>query len=315
MEWLMATIAVIAAVFFAVRYLLLKNALRDTIEQLTHIKEDVLQNRRIHLSMPDKDMEALAIGINQMVQRFQEERVQADRRERAFQEQIEAISHDLRTPLTVIVGYLSMMSEQNKRGVLDANELAETLVVLRRKADGMERLVNQFYEYSRLIANDTALSCEAVDMGKVVRETLLNNVFLLEQAGIDVSVSVDETPQWVMADAGALERVVTNLLQNVARYAKRNLQIKVVDCGKIVQLQVVNDTEVLNENDLPHLFERFYAGDKARPIGSSGLGLTIARGLVEEMDGMMDVVMLPAEDDATQKRWICFTVGLKKVGA
>ncbi|MDQ9824720.1 hypothetical protein RFZ44_15505, partial [Acinetobacter sp. 163] len=66
-------------------------------------------------------------------------------------------------------------------------------------------------------------------MGKVVRETLLNNVFLLEQAGIDVSVSIDETPQWVIADAGALERVVTNLLQNVARYAKSNLQVKVTE--------------------------------------------------------------------------------------
>ena len=73
-------------------------------------------------------------------------------------------------------------------------------------------------------------------------------------------------------------------------------------------------TEVLKENDLHHLFERFYAGDKARPTGSSGLGLTIARGLVEEMDGTMDAVMLPTEDDMMEKRWICFTVGLKKVG-
>ena len=314
MEWVVIAGVVVLAIFLVVRYVLLKNALQDAIEQLAHIEEDVMQNRRMHLSVPNKDLEALVCGINQMVQRFQEERIQSDCRERAFQEQIEAISHDLRTPLTVIVGYLSMMSEQNKCGKLDANELAETLDVLRRKADGMERLVNQFYEYSRLIANDTVLACEAVDMGKVVRETLLNNVFLLEQAGIDVSVSIDETPQWVIADAGALERVVTNLLQNVARYAKSNLQVKVAEREETVQLQVVNDTEVLKENDLHHLFERFYAGDKARPTGSSGLGLTIARGLVEEMDGTMDAVMLPTEDDMTEKRWICFTVGLKKVG-
>lgn len=314
MEWVIVAIAVVVAVVFAVRHCLLKNALQATVDQLTGIEEDVLQNRRVHLSIPDKDLEALAVGVNQVIRCFQEERIQSDRRERAFQEQIEAISHDLRTPLTVIVGYLSMMSEQHKRGSLDDNELAEMIDVLQRKAGGMERLVNQFYEYSKLIAKDAVLACEAVDMGKVVRETLLNNVFLLEQAHIEVAVSIDEKPLWIAGDAGALERVVTNLLQNVARYAKSNLQIQVIEREKIVQLQVVNDTEVLNENDLRHLFDRFYAGDKARPVGSSGLGLTIARGLAEEMDGTMDAVMLPAEDEETQAKWICFTVCLKKIG-
>lgn len=315
MEWVIVAIAVVVAVIFAVRHCLLKNALRATVDQLAGIEEDVLQNRRVYLSVPDKDLEALAVGINQVIRCFQEARIQSDRRERAFQEQIEAISHDLRTPLTVIVGYLSMMSEQHKRGSLDDRELTEMLDVLQRKAGGMERLVNQFYEYSKLIAKDVALSCEAVDMGKVVRETLLNNVFLLEQARIEVMVSIDEKPLWIAGDAGALERVVTNLLQNVARYAKSKLQIRVIEREKTVQLQVVNDTEVLKENDMCHLFDRFYAGDQARPTGSSGLGLTIAKGLVEEMGGTMDAGILPVEDDDAQTRWIRFNIVLNKIGA
>lgn len=312
MKWMMVVGLIFIAVYCSVRYAILKNALKHTTQQLTYIGEDILQNRQLYLSVPDKELEAFSIAVNQLICRFQEERIRSDCREQAFQGQIEAVSHDLRTPLTVIAGYLSMLRMQNKECSLDGEVLSDVIDILQRKTAGMEQLVNQFYEYSRVIAQDTTLECEAVDINKMVRETLLNNVMLLEQAGIQVAFESDSVPIWVFGDASAIERIISNLLENVARYAKANLTVDFRETANEIQLLMKNDTEKLREEDVAHLFERFYAANYARSEGSTGLGLTIAKGLVEEMDGHLQANVLP-ESMGDDCLWICFTVTLKKV--
>lgn len=313
MEWAIVAGALMIAIYFALRYYILKNALRQTTAQVTYIEENVTQNRRLHLSVPDNDLEKLSVAINQMIDCFQAARIRGERRERAFQGQIESISHDLRTPLTVIVGYVSMLRQQQTQGTLAPEALEEMLEVLQRKASGMEHLVNQFYEYSRLVATDVSLSCEAVDFGKAARETLLDNSFLLEQAGIEVAWLVKEAPIWVFADETALERAITNLLQNVARYAKNSLRIEMEETSDDVSLLLTNNTEVLAEKDMDKLFERFYAADAARTEGSTGLGLTIAKGLVEEMAGNLEAIVESSQSEQNGECWVQFKLTLQKL--
>lgn len=306
MAWIIAVSAMVLAGFFAARWLLLKRAVREVHGALLELEKDVGQNKYLHLPLPDADLENLLIGINGMLDAIRNERIDYVKKERAFQEQIEAVSHDLRTPLTVINGYLTLLQKQSESLSVQQQEM---LAAVERKAQKMAELVEQFYEYARMTANDFDLKMEALDMGKLMRETFLSNCLLLETAELEVEADFPDHPLWVAGDASALERVFTNLLQNASRYAERYLYLTLhTEAGNAVAC-FENDAASLSPEMLQQLFERFYMNDAARTQGGTGLGLTIAKGLVEEMGGSLETMLVDAaQSDAPPA--VCFVLCL-----
>ena len=241
--------------YFAYRWFTLRNALRQTRAELALVRQDLSQNQMLHLPLPDAELSALLDDFNTLLTDIQRERQSYAKRERAFQRQIEAISHDLRTPLTVILGQLKLFKRNHAAAIVHDPELAETVAILEQKTETMKNLVSQFYDYSRLAADDMHLSLSRVDAGRILRE--------------------------------ALARVFQNLLQNASRYAASKLALSAEATDERLILCFTNDSHTLALDDVPRLFERFYTPDDSRHQGSTGLGLPVARALAEEMQGTL----------------------------
>lgn len=325
MIYLLICLLLILAAVFALRFYMLKAALRDTSRQLQEICQNIGENQVVHLPLPDRDLEMLMASMNQALGEIRAQGENYARRERAFQAQIQAISHDLRTPLTVILGYLKFFQ---KKDAMSADEQKEILKIMERKARSMEDLVAEFYDYSRLYARDYTVTIEKTDAGKILREVFAENCLMLESAHLQVSQDLPKHPVWVLGQAGALERIFANLFQNAARYGDSFLELTMEEKGSQILISFTNNTTRLSPGDVPYLFDRFYMGDPSRSRGGSGLGLTIAHSLARAMGGSLTAEMpdgdAPSSPDAPDKdekdaafpgRRIRFTLCLKSAGS
>lgn len=314
MIYIFFVVAVIIGAYFAFRLFLLKYALRETDKQLQDIQKDLTQNQVLHLPIPDKDLGKVMNSFNNTLEVIRNERQSYEKREKEFQQAIENISHDLRTPLTVILGYLKFMKKSDKE--LDINkDLAETLAIIERKAKSMEKLVTQFYAFSRLSSQDYSLTIHEVDVCRILRETLVDNYQILEQAHLKVDAELPEYPISILGEEGALERIFSNLFQNAGRYASNFLNILIKEYEGKTSISFVNDTDILCESDIPHLFDRFYMQDSARNQSGTGLGLTVAKSLAESMDGTLNIEVINSNYDLLddKKVTVCFKLELKNV--
>ena len=306
MTAILLTLVLVLAAYFAFRFYLLKKALKETSEQLQVIQKDLKQNQVLHLPLPDHDLEALMSSINCTLDAIRSERKDYAKRESEFQAEIEAISHDLRTPLTVILGYLGFLQKQRLSLTADQKEMLD---IIERKARSMEMLISQFYDYSRLNANDYEIKIEEIDVGRTLREVFAENCMMLEKAVLQVKTDFPNHPVWVEGETTALERIFSNLFQNAGRYANHFLNISIQENGTSVQIIFENDTLKANADNIPHLFDRFYMADTSRNKGGTGLGLTIAKCLAEEMAGSLTADLINGEGKETPR--LRFTLCLK----
>ena len=311
MIYLLFVIALLLGGYFAVRYFSIKHALREVDRDLQEIKKDISQNRILHLSLPDKTMEGFMKSMNGVLSEINRERQRFREQEMEIQQQIENISHDLRTPLTVILGYLKYMKKASKAEDM-TEEQKETLEIIERKAKSMERLVSQFYMYSRLNAQEYKPTIQEVDACRILRETLMDHYQLLEQVPLKVYTELPEYPVTVLGEADSLERIFSNLFQNAARYADSFLNIFITSEKGKAKISFENDTDKISEEDIPHLFDRFYMQDDSRHQGGTGLGLTVAKSLAEAMDGTLEALVVLDEQAEEGKNVVRFELTLKR---
>lgn len=294
-------------------FFLLKKSLREADKELKEIRKDLKQNHVLHLPLPDKDLAALMSTVNDTLYEIRKEGKAYEKREREFQAEIEAISHDLRTPLTAILGYLKLVQ---KHGETDGSpgfteEQFEMLNTTVRKAQAMEKLIAQFYDYSRLNANDYEMALYEIDINRILREVFVDNCLILENTNLKAWTCFPDHPVWVKGNSDALERIFANLLQNISRYAKSYVKLGMKQKGDQVLVVFENDTDKLSEADIPDLFRRFYRKETSRSQGGSGLGLTIAKGLAEKMGGSLKASVKNGERDCADGCiTVCFTLCL-----
>ncbi|MBU3173611.1 sensor histidine kinase [Clostridium estertheticum] len=298
--------------YFAFRYLSILYAFREITKDIREIQKDLTQNQILHLPIPNRDLEKVLCSFNYTLEGIRKERHNYEKREKGFQKQIENISHDLRTPLTVILGYLKLIKKTDKELNMD-KELAEALEIIENKAETMKILVAQFYDFSRLNAGDFGLTLNNVDISRTLKESLMGNYQILERSHLAIEVNIPEHPIWVMAEDSALVRIFLNLLQNAGRYADSFLRISMKEDDENVLISFINDTNMLSEDDIPHLFNRFYMQDSSRNQGGTGLGLTVAKLLAEEMGGILEVSIVDKESLNSEKYkfTICFKLCIK----
>lgn len=283
MAYFVIGLLIVGVFYLSVHLYLLKVSMKDAGKQLWEINEKLEENRLVRLSAPNKELEELLVEINNSLQGIRQERIVYAKREKEFKQQIENISHDLRTPLTSMIGYLKIMDASN----LNEAEKEDLQTVL-KKTERLQELISQFYDFSRLTAQDYPLELSAVDATKILREVMADAYSELSARNLEVTVDLPEGAVWIEGNVNALQRVFQNLLQNAGRYAVKELAVSVCEEAERVVICFKNDTKDLYEQEVERLFERFYTVDKSRSNGSTGLGLTIAKEFVEKMGGSME---------------------------
>lgn len=278
---LILLIILIPSVYFAIRFFLLSNDIRKSTNDLKEISRHIEANRRLKTSSGDKDFEKFLVVINEYLEENQIEKIKYIRREKEIRKEIENISHDLRTPLTSILGYLEFLENEK----VSNEEKERYLEIVKRRSDGLYKLVEVFYEVSRLESNEYKFNIKKVDINKLLREHILLFYNEFEKRNIDVDISLLDEEVFIEADENGIERVFTNLFQNIMKYAKSKCEIDLEEKDENIIITLANDIYNLEECDIEYLFDRFYMKDASRSSTSSGLGLTVAKLLIEQMDG------------------------------
>lgn len=252
--------------------------LKSVTAQMDEIEKQPEQNRQLKNPDTSHSMEELLSRINRIYQSRQKERIRLQRREEGIRREIENISHDLRTPLTSILGYFDLMEDED----VSEAEKEEYLKIIKKRAKGLKSLIDNFYDISRLEGENYPVTMEEVPIQSAVRETVLGFYREFEEKHIQVTIELEETEYLVTADKLQLNRILTNLIQNALKFGSKYFEIRQESKAGTCCIQFRNDQEGMKEEELNLIFGRFYTRDATRSRGSSGLGLTIIKLLAEK---------------------------------
>ena len=234
---------------------------------------------RLALPCPSAGAEELLVCLNELLELRQTERADYRRKEQELRRQIANVSHDLRTPLTSILGYLQLL----KGDELSPERRREYFQVIEGRARTLQTFIASFYDLSRIEGGELPLEREKVDLGRVLSDQLTAAYEQIEEAGLEMGVDIADHLPPVWADSGAVTRIFSNLLTNALRHGSDTLSVKLYREGGYIVSSFSNRADDLTAEDAAHVFERFYTADKMRSGQSTGLGLAIVKALAERM--------------------------------
>ena len=232
---------------------------------------------RVSMAAPNASAEELLTAINDLLTLREREEGDYRRQEQAIRQQIANISHDLRTPLTSILGYLQLLEGDS----LTAEERREYLSIVQGRAKALQSMIVSFYDLSRLEGGEYPLARERVDLYHVLSQLVAE--FYNDFEGFDMTVELREGLPSVIADPAGVLRVFTNLIRNALEHGRTRMSILLRQEGEEIVSVFANDAPDLTDEDVTHVFDRFFTADKMRTGQSTGLGLAIVKALVERM--------------------------------
>jgi len=260
-----------------------------TLEQgLQYISEGHL-HFRVPVSRED-ELGRVAANINRMTERLEQQMAKERKLEKSKMEMITGLSHDLRTPLTSIIGYIELLRTESFQ---DEEEYSRFIQNTYNKTLHLKKLIDDLFEYTRLTSVDTPLNLKKIDLFQLLDQLLFEFEPIAQENGIHIAKEMDETPIITSIDSEKMARAIDNLLMNALKYSPKpgNIRIRMrTDRGRIV-IEVENQGTPLSEDQESKLFDRFYKVDHSRSSEGiqtgAGLGLSIARNIVELHGGTL----------------------------
>lgn len=250
-----------------------RSALEIREELLEWLKNDT--NTLITISSKDRMLKLLANDLNIQLRELRKHRHRFIQGDAELKTAITNISHDLRTPLTAICGYLDLLEKEEK-----TSEVERYFEIIKSRTEILTQLTEELFRYSVIISTEKNTIKEPVIINGVLEESIAAFYTTLNQSGIVPNIQITEKKIIRNLDHSALTRVFSNLLNNAVKYSDGDLNITLSNTGEII---FENTASGLNEIQVGKLFDRFYTVEAAKK--STGLGLAIARTLVEQMNG------------------------------
>ncbi len=272
--WLAVIIlAVIVMVLMGKLYFLHKAAREIELEFCERLDTDT--NTLIDISSRDPYMCHLAAEINRELRRLRAQRHRFLQGDLELKEAVTNVSHDLRTPLTAICGYLDLLKEEEK-----SEQASRYLDIIEERTNVMRALTEELLRYSVTKTTSDKMETEDVILNHALETSIAAYYGVLKECGIEPEISMPEEKIHRTLHAGALTRILENIISNAAKYSDGDLKISLSTSGEIT---FSNHSSALDELKTAQLFGRYYTVDAAE--GSTGLGLSIARTLTEQMRG------------------------------
>ncbi|MGL6199830.1 MAG: sensor histidine kinase [Lachnospiraceae bacterium] len=294
--WIIIVILVILLSILLYKY-------RQQVRQIKKIdlelKEHIISSNQenILLITDHKPLQELLVRINLLIDREKELERKQRKREDSNRKMLANISHDLKTPLTVIMGYAEML--QNEDIELDVKSRLR-IDKINNKASDVLVMIEEFFDVVKIEAGDFTLNIESLDICELCREEVLQYYELIEDLKIDLEFDLSDISIFVEADRIALKRILSNLISNAVRHGAdgRYLKIKTYQNDNHKYIEVIDHGKGIIEDHQDKIFERLFTLEDSRnkKYQGSGLGLTVTKRLVEAMDGRITLTSIPYKE-------------------
>ncbi|APH17674.1 sensor histidine kinase [Clostridium botulinum] len=239
--------------------------------------------KKIDATLFDKEIENLAYSINKHIDINIQSQIKQKRLEEEIRKNIANISHDLRTPLTSIIGYIQMI----KKGNLSKEKQMEYIDIAERRAKDLQNLLSDFFEISIIELPDYYIELQNININNILCEVIASFYSSFVDKNITPKIDLPKENIMVIGNEGAIKRVLQNLIVNMIKHSKRDVYISLKKENDKAVLATINKCNNITEVDIELIFNRFYKKDNARTNknGSTGLGLFISKSLMEKMNG------------------------------
>ncbi len=292
-------IIVIVLILFCLFLFLQQRRLLHELNRITRTTEEIRAgnfNLRYRLRVSRKPVEDLGGELNRLIDYFQKTFDRTQFLEEERKQMIASISHDLRTPLTSLLGYMEALRSD---ATLTVEERNNFIRIAADKGNTLLERLQEFFELAKLEADDLPIDLHPINLRDIVQEVLLGFYPDFQKAALTPTVRIPDHPLNVMGDRLHLRRVLENLLSNALRYGRegREIGIGVREETDFVWVDIWDRGKGISPQDLPRVFERFYTGEASRnaSLRGTGLGLTITKNLVEKQGGQISVSSKPDE--------------------
>lgn len=258
----------ILLIYIIIKIYFVKKSIREIRKQL----KEILQadtNQVLTITTSDKDVQRLASDLNQELKLLRKEQLQYQTGNQELKKIITNISHDMRTPLTAIKGYMDLIKENKEKQ-------QRYLQIIERKVEELTLLTEQLFDFSKTMDMGTKIQMENCCINEILEETLANAYFLFKQKEIEPVVRICNESIYRNLDKQSMIRILENIISNVCKYSNGDF---IVDLNKEGMITFSNKASSLDAMTVQKIFDRYFTVENAKK--STGLGLSIAKQLVE----------------------------------
>lgn len=273
LPWMLCILLATACAVLAVKIYLMRKSMQEICQCVQlHLSTDT--NLPVRISTKDRYVCHLALEMEKQLSQMRKLQLEYQNGNQELKEAVTNISHDLRTPLTAICGYLDLL----EKAAL-SEDAARYVSHIRNRAEAMKELTEELFRYS-IVTSMPELKCQPVDMARVLEESLLNLEGAFGAAHIEPQLTLPKGPVWKELDPVALRRIFDNIISNAIKYSDADFSVSMTAEGMVT---FSNQAKGMTPVEVGKLFDRFYTVESARH--STGLGLSIAKLLTQQMGG------------------------------
>lgn len=251
------------------------------------------ENNYILIPSDIKVVKETAKGINNLLEKFNDRQIDYNRNQKVILQIFTNISHDLRTPITVLKGYIEMLYLQSQKEDLPP-AIHATIEKMQRNSQELVHSVNNLFNLAKIQSDDMIFHIQKVNLTQVCHEIILEFYTILEEEKFHVEVNIEDKPLYANVDIEAVGRILKNLIDNAIKYgnAGKFLGISLYKKDNHIYIEVEDHGAGISEKDKIHIFTRAYTADRKK---GNGLGLAISQELANSMGGSISVVSIPQE--------------------
>lgn len=273
-------------------------SINKKISESNEVLDDIKKgngNRKI-LSKDNDNFSEIIYKINEIVYLYEEKLTEFQKKENANNQLLTSLSHDIRTPLTSIIGYTDAIKKEllknDFKDELVSKKVIENYIdIVREKSHSLKEYLDNVFDWFKLNSNEFYLDLKDTEITELSRNIIKSWIVIFEEKDIDFDIEIEEKEIICNLDQNAYARVINNIIQNAVEHSKtKKIQISIKESNRKIFITIKDFGVGIEPDDLEHIFDRLYKCDKARNKVGSGLGLYITKELVEKMNGCIDVV-------------------------
>ena len=267
---------------------------KKQIAEISDALEDIKNgngNRRI-LAETHELIAPLAYAINDIILSYEKRLSAYHQTDETNRQLMTSLSHDVRTPLTTLIGYL----DAAHKGIVDGKERDDYIETARRKAHDLKEYIDVLFDWFKLGSNEFSMNIAEIDLTELTRNILIDWIPIFEDTQVDFTIDIPEQPFRVQIDPDGYMRILNNLIQNVISHSHADkIEIVLSEQNRNIKILLSDNGIGIDKEDLKHIFDRLYKCDKGRSEKGSGLGLSIVHELVEKLNGTITADSTPGK--------------------